>query len=257
MKHESRRKLAEQAALECIRVLKEEFGVKAAYVFGSLRGDSPWHSQSDIDIAVEGLELSQYWEALRTLDKLLPEGLNLDLVMLEGSRPELVVRAKGEFKLPEDNMEAMRSEIELELTNLERLVSKTESALKRYQQPPDEIEIGGIGKYVHDFYNSAERIFERIVIRLGSNLPVGEHWHITLLEQMEIEVHSQRPAVIDHELSLQLLKYLKFRHRFRHIYADELQWDKLHPLAIELSQTLETLREQISRFLDSIKKEGS
>lgn len=52
---EERRKAIEEAVRECIRVAKEWFGVRAAYLFGSLRGDSPWHEGSDVDLAVEGL----------------------------------------------------------------------------------------------------------------------------------------------------------------------------------------------------------
>ncbi len=41
-----RRRQAERAARECERVLKEKFGAREVYVFGSLAGQSPWHSRS-------------------------------------------------------------------------------------------------------------------------------------------------------------------------------------------------------------------
>jgi predicted nucleotidyltransferase len=251
MTHDERRQMAEKAALECIRVLKKRFGVREAYVFGSVRGDSPWHSRSDLDIAVEGLKDEKYWDALNALDEFLPEWLELDLITLESARPELVVRAKGEFKMPKDNLQALRAEVELELSNLERIVSKTQSALEQYRnQQPSDLQIAGIGKYVHDFYMGVERIFERIVVRLGSDLPAGGQWHMQLLEQMEREVPGQRPAVIDRKLMLRLLEYLRFRHRFQHVYGDELKWFKLRPRAVGMSKTVELLREQVSRFLD-------
>jgi predicted nucleotidyltransferase len=49
------------------KYLEERFGVKAVYIFGSVRGDTPFHEGSDIDIAVEGLPPERYFEALRAL----------------------------------------------------------------------------------------------------------------------------------------------------------------------------------------------
>ncbi|MCI0529315.1 MAG: nucleotidyltransferase domain-containing protein, partial [Nitrospira sp.] len=80
---QTRYQQAQEAAEACIRVLKEQFGVREVYVFGSLAGQSPWHSRSDIDLAVEGLPPKEYIRALSTLWELLPEGLELDLITLE------------------------------------------------------------------------------------------------------------------------------------------------------------------------------
>jgi predicted nucleotidyltransferase len=91
---DSRRQQAQQAAEVCIRVLKEQFGVRQVYRFGSLAGQSPWHSRSDIDLAVEGLAPDKYIPVLSTLWELLPEGLELDLIALETAPPELVARVE-------------------------------------------------------------------------------------------------------------------------------------------------------------------
>lgn len=112
MKHDqTRRQQAQQAAEVCARVLKEQFGAHEVYVFGSLAGQSPWHSRSDIDLAVEGLASEQYISALSALWELLPEGLELDLVTLETAPPELVARVKGEVKVPEDPKAALEAAI--------------------------------------------------------------------------------------------------------------------------------------------------
>jgi predicted nucleotidyltransferase len=54
---------------ECARMLKERFGVKKVYLFGSVTGSSPWHERSDLDIAVEGLAPEDYFRALSALDE--------------------------------------------------------------------------------------------------------------------------------------------------------------------------------------------
>lgn len=247
-----RRQLEAQAAAEaCIRVLKERFGVREVYVFGSLAGQGPWHSRSDIDLAVEGLAPHQYVAALSALWELLPEGMELDLITLEDAPPELVARIKGEVRMPEDPKAALKMDIADELTNLDRIVNHAKLLLQRLPPEPTFVEIDAAGKLVHDFYNGVERIFERIAVRLGPGLPVGPGWHTLLLRSMESGVEGIRPAVIDHELALHLLDYLRFRHLFRHTYGYELQWGKLHPLIEGLETTLIRLRQQLMRFIGS------
>lgn len=254
---EERRKAVEEAAQECIRVAKEQFGVRAAYLFGSLRGDSPWHEGSDVDIAVEGLAPQDYWQAWSVLAQLLPPGVELDLITLESARPELVARIKGEVPMPADPKERLKVQIEEELASMGRATQAAERFLATGPEQPSELEIAGLGKYVHDFYNGAERIFERIAVALGEELPRGERWHVELLEQMQREAEGRRPAVVDPALGARLWKYLSFRHRFRHLYGKELEWDKLRPLSEELAETLGAFREQVWRCWASLALTGA
>jgi len=250
--NDERRKAAGAAAQECIRVLKEKFDAREAYVFGSLRGDSPWHERSDVDIAVEGLAPGKYIDALVTLYELLPEGMELDLVPLERAVPELAALAKGEITMPKEPIDALKVEVKNELNNLERIIRIASAELSGLSETPSELEISGMGKYVHDFYEGVERIFERIEKWTEVPLPVGESWHTLLLRQMEHEVQKHRPAVIEHALALRLHRYLRFRHLFRHTYGYELVWDELRPLVEGLAEVFEVFREQIHRFLDAL-----
>ncbi len=238
----------------CIRVLKEQFGVRAAYVFGSLAGQSPWHSRSDIDLAVEGLPPEQYVKALSALWELLPEGIELDLITLEEAPPGLVARIKGEVTMPEDPKVALKQEIADELQSLDRIVEEAKVLLQRVPAEPTAVEIRAAGSMVHDFYNRVERIFERIAIRLGPGLPTGSSGHTLLLRGMDSAVSGIRPAVIDHGLALRLLDYLRFRHLFRHTYGYEIQWGKLQPLIQDLAETLSTFRQQLERFLTALEQ---
>lgn len=44
---EARRQAAIAAAHRCSQILKQDFGAKQVILFGSLRGDAPWHEQSE------------------------------------------------------------------------------------------------------------------------------------------------------------------------------------------------------------------
>lgn len=270
---------AQQAAAACARVLKERYGVRQVHLFGSLAGQGPWHSHSDIDLAVEGLAPERYFRALSELWDLLPEGMELDLITLEDAPPEmvkkvrsssidisssesddtaeLVARMKEGNRMPlearEDPKESLNENIQGELASLGRITEEAKQLLERMPKKPSFIEIRAAGSIVHDFYSGIERIFERIAITLGPGLPVaGPGWHTVLLQSMETTASGIRSAVIDHGLALRLLDYLRFRHLFRHSYGYDLQWEKLRPLVESLEDMLVTTRHQLEQFINSL-----
>jgi predicted nucleotidyltransferase len=234
-------------AEECAKVLTEQFGVKKVYLFGSVTGVSPWHNRSDLDIAVEGLAPQDYFRALLALDKVLPPSIEIDLTTLEDALPEVAERIRGERKMSENPIEAMKQRIADELRALERVAEQLQQLLAQMPESPTFVELRATGSILHDFYSGIERIFERIAVTLDGGLPEGERWHQLLLRQMEEET-KVRSAVIDKELSARLLEYLKFRHRFRNIYGSELRWDKLRPLAENVFDTLAQLRRKLEDF---------
>ena len=64
---EERRQRAWEVARRAASWLRERYGVTRVRVFGSLLYPSRFDSRSDIDLAVEGLDISNYWEAVTHL----------------------------------------------------------------------------------------------------------------------------------------------------------------------------------------------
>jgi predicted nucleotidyltransferase len=60
---EARRERAMLAARRAAEILRAEFGVQRVILFGSLATGSWFHRRSDIDLAVEGLDATDYWRA--------------------------------------------------------------------------------------------------------------------------------------------------------------------------------------------------
>ncbi len=71
------------------------------------------------------------------------------------------------------------------------------------------------GVVLHDFYNTVEKTFRQISLELDGGMPSGEARHQPLVLRMTMSVPGRRPAVIDQELSSDLMEYLRFRHLFR------------------------------------------
>lgn len=88
-----------QVARACARRLIRDFGATRVYLFGSLLEASLVHDRSDIDLAVEGLKGQRYFAALSEIWSLLPPGVELDLIRMEGAWPSLGERIKAEGEL--------------------------------------------------------------------------------------------------------------------------------------------------------------
>jgi predicted nucleotidyltransferase len=64
---EERRQYGWQIARQAANWLREKYGVTRVRVFGSLLHPPEFDSRSDIDLAVEGLDIGSYWAAVTEL----------------------------------------------------------------------------------------------------------------------------------------------------------------------------------------------
>jgi predicted nucleotidyltransferase len=73
---------------ETSAVLKTRFGARRVILFGSLAHGAWFTSDSDVDVAVEGLEGDAYWGAWRLLEEMIGDR-TVDLVSLETATASL------------------------------------------------------------------------------------------------------------------------------------------------------------------------
>jgi len=66
---------------------------------------------------------------------------------------------------------------------------------------------------------------------------------------MKIEIPGYRPSIIDNELYLFLDDFRAFRHKFRHSYSFELDWEKEKAIGAKFDKTETLFRKQIMHFL--------
>ena len=64
--------------------IKTQFRVKRIVLFGSLAHEAWFASDSDVDIAVEGLQGNDYWQAWRIAEETIKDRL-VDLIEIESS----------------------------------------------------------------------------------------------------------------------------------------------------------------------------
>jgi len=69
-------------------MLKSRFAVRRVVLFGSLAHAAWFRRDSDVDLAVEGLAATEYWEAWRAVEEAL-EGRPVDFIELESAGKSL------------------------------------------------------------------------------------------------------------------------------------------------------------------------
>lgn len=252
---ESRRQQALTVVEQCARIMIERFGARRVIPFGSVMGDGPWHEDSDLDLAVEGLSSDALWEAERQLETIVPSWLQVDLVPLEQAYPEVRVRILGGRPMSENVYLALKIRLEDELAGLERIAQGLEAALERVGAELDEFATRGLASYVDDFYKGCERICERVAVTLDGSLPQGEKWHKVLLGQMGELGRGGRPPLFSGLLLLELDEYRRFRHRVRHIYGYELEAGRVLALARGVKPVLVRVWKAVEVFGEWLKSQ--
>ena len=152
------------------------------------------------------------------------------------------------------NIELLKADIADELDKIEKIVNEYRAIEPKIDLPPKEVSYydrGAIGYLLHNFYNGCENMFRSIAMFFENDLG-PRTWHKDLLKRMRIEVKGYRPNVIDNELFLLLDDFRAFRHKFRHTYAFELDWEREQLVAKKMIRTKNKLEKQIRHFIKQL-----
>lgn len=114
--------------------------------------------------------------------------------------------------------------------------------------PVPDRDLMAMSGYLHHFYTGIEAIFERISRNIDGGPGKTGDWYRELLRSMTLELPKLRPRVISPELMEELDEYRRFRHLFRHVYAGELRWSKMRPLAENMGDVLMLLKNSLKEF---------
>ena len=152
------------------------------------------------------------------------------------------------------NIELLKADIADELEKIEMIVNEYRTIEPKIDLPPGEVSYydrGAIGYLLHNFYNGCENMFRSIAMFFENDLG-PRTWHKDLLKRMRIEVKGYRPKVIDNELFLLLDDFRALRHKVRHTYAFELDWEREQLVAKKMIHTKNILEKQILHFIKQL-----
>ncbi len=106
---------------------------------------------------------------------------------------------------------------------IDRLLARNRTAWQRIRNGADDpIDWGALGYTIYTLYSVLENYFLRVSKAFENNLP-GHRWHHALVERMALDIPNLRPAfLVAPGESRDVREILRFRHRFRHPYGEDL-----------------------------------
>ncbi len=140
-------------------------------------------------------------------------------------------------------------ELDGDVEQLSKAVNLTVRASERIDAGArDVLDYGALAFTIHGAYGVIENYFLRVSKFFENSLP-SESWHRTLIERMSLDIPDLRPALIlSEETRARVLEVMRFRHRFRNLYGEELDPDKTMAVARRLRELAEEFPDIHSRF---------
>lgn len=140
-------------------------------------------------------------------------------------------------------------ELNGDISEIERLKTTNTRAWARIENgSTDVLDYGALAFTIHTIYGVLENYFLRISKFFENSLP-SDSWHRTLVERMALDIPGVRPAlIVDRELTSLILELLRFRHKFRNLYGEDLKPEKTTAVQETLSRILEALPTVHSEF---------
>ncbi len=245
---EQRRQAAWAIADQCSRILKQEFGATEVIVFGSLRGDAPWHNDSDLDLAVRGISSDGLLKAFDRLATIVPRWLPFDLVAVERAHERVRDRILKITPMPENTYLALQQRLEDELATIQQTVDTLAAVVDQADTVAEISVTPALAAYLKDFNIGCERLAERVVVALDGGLPTSENWHQQLLQQAAEPGGQARPPLWERSLLLKLDAYRRFRHRVRHLYNLDLDSKQVLALAQPVPALFGQVQQAVEQF---------
>jgi hypothetical protein len=146
----------------------------------------------------------------------------------------------------------LRDQIEDHRNRLRRLLEAHRDLFTRLAaDQPTLIEREALGAVLHSFYMGIESIMRSIAKAFDGGMQKTEDWHRALISSMTAATPG-RPALLSATTAARLRAYLDFRHRFRNLYTDVLDWELMRPLVMGVQSSLADFESDLDRFLAQI-----
>lgn len=142
----------------------------------------------------------------------------------------------------------LQLDLHIELNKLSALMASLEQLERRMDAGTCTSEtIDSAALRLQSLYTGVERCLLLIVRVLNGGTPEGGDWHRRLLDRMAIATDS-RPAVLSPEVRAGLAELLAFRHAVRHLYAYDLDADRVRQLLQRAITVWPAIEADLARF---------
>ena len=152
-----------------------------------------------------------------------------------------------------DGMYTLLAELAGDVRELTRLRNLNERAWDRIQAGADDVlDYAALAFTMHSLYGVMENYFLRISKFFENNLP-ADSWHKALVERMALDIPGVRPALLtDKQDREDVYALLKFRHRFRNLYGEDLNPELTARMQYRMEELLQRFPEIHTGFHEKI-----
>lgn len=152
-----------------------------------------------------------------------------------------------------ESLLTLMQELKGDMVELARLGELNKRALERIEVgAKDVLDYGALAFTIHNLYGVIENYFLRISKFFENTLP-PDSWHKTLVDRMALDIPGLRPAlIIDTELKSQIMELLKFRHKVRNLYGEDLKPEKTMVVEDVARRVIENFRSVHEEFLKKL-----
>lgn len=257
-------------------VLYQDYGASKVAVFGSLTEQRRFTKYSDIDIIVWGLSYNKCLDALWQTDG-LSEEFKIDIINFKSTdkafRERILKQAIHIAPIDSDPLKYIRetgdktdvSGEEIYSVDREKLIQRISDEQQKIRTTVDRIERAlskidilpvearefierALAADLEKVYTGLEKIFEQIAKNIDKHIPRGSRWHNNLLTQMS-ERRPERPPIVTERSYRRLRLFLRFRHKARNIYGDELIYAETEKQAKEVRELYTDISVELDIFL--------
>lgn len=124
----------------------------------------------------------------------------------------------------------LREEVAIQVDAIELTLQEIASLhLDVAGREPTQREVAAAGLFLANFYNGIENILKRLCRFYSVALPLGDNWHIQLVQAFCQPPQSGLPVLLDDALAQSLAPYRRFRHVVYHGYGVQFRWHDLLP----------------------------
>lgn len=117
---------------------------------------------------------------------------------------------------------ALIAELNGDVREIDRVLSRNRKAWGRIEQGADDpVDWGALGFTIQTLYGILENYFLRVSKFFENNLP-PDRWHQALVDRMALDIPEVRPALLSEQQQKQVREIVRFRHRLRNLYGEDL-----------------------------------
>ena len=151
-----------------------------------------------------------------------------------------------------ENLDLSVSDFMTEQTSKKDKVGFVRSMINKRREG---IVLSGLAAETEKIYTGLETTLSRLVKYFDGEIPKGENWPQLLISAASRQNHGIRKTIIDKKTAIIMDSLRAFRHKIRHVYAEDISPDHIIENAMKISRVYNSFVGDLLAFHSEIEPE--